>query len=67
MGVADFYGSGRDALVLRSGWGIGVVEYDGNDLAERFLTPVGTLAGTLLLESGDDFHGRSGNALIVSR
>ncbi len=67
VGVADFYGSGRDALVLRSGWGIGVVEYDGNDLAERFLTPVGTLAGTLLLESGDDFHGRSGNALIVSR
>ncbi len=73
VGLADLYGSGRDALMIRSGWGLGVIEHDGVQLTVRFLTPFSTLAGAWLLEDTDDFHGRSRaqaagrQALVLSR
>jgi len=72
-GVADLYGSGRDALVLRSGWGTGVIEHDGGGLIVRFLTANDTMAGAWLLRASDDTHGRSAthqagrHALVLSR
>lgn len=72
IGATDLYASGRAAIGLRSGWGIGVVELRPQGLEARALAEFGRFADAWPLTASDSVNGTaqtvSGKgALILSR
>ncbi len=71
--VGDFDGDGRDEIMVRSPWGIGLLKLAGSTLSPLMMAPNGTRFGGWLLNTADnrfgpvgDFDGDGRDEIIVS-
>ncbi len=71
--VGDFDGDGRDEVMVRSPWGIGLLKLSGTTLTPLMMAPNGTRFGGWLLNTADnrfgpvgDFDGDGRDEIVVS-
>jgi subtilase family protein/VCBS repeat protein len=55
--AADYDGDGRAEILVRSPWGIGILEQTGSTMAAPMMAPNGTRFGGWLLNTGDNTFG----------
>jgi hypothetical protein len=54
LGTSDFNGDGRDDILIRSGWGIGILTLNGSTLTTVMLQPSGTTFGGWRFDTAND-------------
>lgn len=71
--VGDFDGDGKDEVLVRSPWGIGLLALEGDTFRAKVIRPNGTRFGGWLLNTNDnrfhaaaDFEGAGRDSLFVS-
>ncbi len=70
VGIADVNGDGADDLLLRSGWGYGVLTRDGPTMTHIDMTRHGTLFGSWMVRETDwtvglgNYDGRGGSDIL---
>jgi FG-GAP repeat len=65
--VGDFDADGKDDIVVRSPWGIGILDLSGNTFAGLMLKPNGTNFGGWVLDTASNHSWAAGNFVHSSR